>query len=203
MININEHNPIVIDCDEVLLDLVHPWVDKLNELYNKDYSYSDIIRYDINYFYGISIEDAMEVLHDTSFYVNVNPIKNAKEAITVLSSNGLPIKIVTSTPMNAIGIKLNKLLFDLNITKENVIFTYDKCPISCSIMIDDNYDNLFHNKHADMKILFTKPWNTKETLINNMVSLSSWGSIIDWFLNEELIKPNETYHKFMQNAWSV
>ena len=105
--------------------------------------------------------------------------------------------------MNAIGIKLNKLLFDLNINKENVIFTYDKRPISCSIMIDDNYDNLFHNKHADMKILFTKPWNTKETSINNMVSLSSWGSIIDWFLNEGLIKPNETYHKFMQNAWSV
>lgn len=197
--------PILIDCDDVCIDLLGVWLNRLNSRYNLSYSPEDITMWDISKCIPqLTSEQIFEVLGEEDFYKTIEAIPEAYEYLKKLKDNNYPFKIVTAHDYRSIKYKMDRFfeLFPF-ITWNDIIVTKDKSLIDGFIMIDDNYDNLTSNKLIYGRILFKRFHNEeyhKECDID-MVS-SRWEDIYNYIIDDkkylsntakEIINSNKGY----------
>lgn len=173
---------ILIDCDDVIIDLVSTWIDEFNKKYNTKYSIYDIREWDIaKCITTHSKEQIFSILYDKDFIDKIKPIKNSFKYMYKLKKLGYDIKILTSTDYRLIGNKINKLLalFPYLSSTDFIITTYKEL-VHGDIIIDDNINNLCDNIcKRKLKILFDRPHNQSINISNldNIVRVSTWKDI--------------------------
>ena len=151
---------VLIDCDDVVFNLLPVWVCYLNEMTGKSYTQWDVIDWNISDIYEISREDALACLKDENFWSCVPIKEDALKYIPILSGLGYNIVFVTATDVANIKWKYDKLLKAFPwITPEQFIVCHNKQLLGNNhcVMVDDNPDNLIGGEYK--QLLYTSPHN--------------------------------------------
>jgi len=131
------------DYDEVLCDLITPWIKDINSRNNTKYKNSDVN----DFFWFEGIENGLEFLNDSKMYDRVNPTKESKLFLKTLEKNKLinNLSIVTSTMTNAVVSKEKHINthFSKFIDLKRVHTTSSKWEMNYdnAILIDDGFHN--------------------------------------------------------------
>ena len=152
---------IGIDMDDVLTDLLTPWVAELNALSETKLSAADISLWEIEQLYPhISRQDVFDVLNKDSFWASVQPAEMADGFITALLAHGYDIRIVTSSHYKNIEAKMSRFfeLFPM-LSWKQVVVTSHKQDIKLDILVDDAPHNLIGGDYR--KVLMAKPHNAR------------------------------------------
>lgn len=159
-----DFEPILIDCDDVLLNLLDHWIDYLNDKYQLNYSANDIKSWDISkWIPELTRMEIMDCLYQKDFYDEIEPIAGSYSFINKLKQDKIPFRVVTAHNYVTIDAKVRRILniYNGNITWDDIIVASDKSIINGSIMIDDNINNLLNNKFIKTRLLFARPHNHK------------------------------------------
>ena len=189
---------ILLDMDDVMVDLIGPWLDYLNNKHGSNISKDDVFCWDMNECVLPKLLecDAEENIHIfeplfiPEFWDNVKPLEGAVDAIKELNEKH-SIYIATASHHNTFGPKIEKCLLKYFpfISEKQIICIYRKELIDAGILIDDNYDNIEKfalssgNKSG---ILMNAPYNKdmsiKNTpLWNKVFRVDNWNDIIRFF----------------------
>ena len=167
---------ILVDLDDVLWDLVSPWVAAINKIYGTSVSSRDITDWEIvRFFPSLTKEQVGAPLFIKGFWDGMQPEAGGQWFIRQLLEDGHKIKIVTATLCENVPEKM-KRLFELNpmLTWDDVVITSEKQSIKGDVMIDDAPHNLMGGNW--MKILYSRPHNYKfEADKNGMFRIETLG----------------------------
>jgi len=177
---------ILLDMDDVLCDLVKPWLKKLSTQFKINVIKADIISWDIGAivstkFPKIKKEQVYDCLREVGFFEQLPIMPNARETIEKIQELGWRIVIVTSLPTiehnsgQVVQEKLTWLDKHLRglIKDRDVIFTYQKNLIAGDVLIDDAPHNLEIFPHKT--IAFSQPWNQ---LVDTDARVNNWNEVI-------------------------
>lgn len=165
---------ILVDIDGTIEDLLSPWLDELNKLYNKSISFSEVSEWNFEALYNISKTDLTKVLNNNKVWKKVKPIPGAIEYLKKLQQDGHSVYLVTSADYRTV---YNKFVYVIHkwfsfIPDDDIIICHKKQLIKGDILIDDNPDNLIGGDY--IKILFTSPHNKNYTNDNLLYRVNSW-----------------------------
>ena len=154
-----ENKTILIDMDDVMTDLLTPWVEYLNDKHDLSVYTSDITAWDMSlFFHTLSKEEIYQPLDEEDFWKTVKPREGAVYYLNKLC-NEYQVYIVTATSLSTIKYKIDHIIkpYFPFINPRNIIISNNKQMISGDILIDDNINNLLGGKYD--KILFSRPHN--------------------------------------------
>lgn len=157
---VQENKTILIDMDDVMTDLLTPWVKYLNDKHNLSVYTQDITAWDMTQFFPtLSKEEIYQPLDEEEFWKTVKPQDGAIHCIKKLILEGYQVYIVTATSLNNIKYKIDHIIkpYFPFINPRNIIVSNNKQMISGDVLIDDNINNLLGGKYD--KILFSRPHN--------------------------------------------
>lgn len=149
---------LAVDIDNTIWDLLSPWLNSYNEVFNDNLKYDDIIRYDFfNITSKASKEEVIKLLEINDIWNIIEPYENTYEYLEKLN-NEYELYIVTSTSYKTPKFKFDKLfsLFPF-LNEDQLILISNKKLLNVDIMIDDCIDNLLGGKY--IKILIDAPYN--------------------------------------------
>ena len=152
---------VLIDLDDVLWDLVTPWVDAINFKYGTNVAPNTITEWDITSFFPwLTSDQVYSPLYQIGFWETIQTDKYSHGFINVLQEDGHDVKVVTASFFENIDEKMKRMfhLYPM-LSRDDVIITTDKKIVRGDVLIDDAPHNLeggdFH------KILLTKLHNIK------------------------------------------
>lgn len=172
---------ILVDMDDVLEDLLAPWVCCLNQKFGCSVSVSDIHSWGMRTYYPhLTKEEIFSPLADRSFWDTVYPKPHAQEYLKRLMDDGRHVYICTSSHYKTIADKMERVLFKHfpYVKWENVIIANHKQMIRADVMIDDGVHNLIG---ADcVKILMDAPHNARfDHEAHGVIRVHAWKEIYD------------------------
>jgi len=150
---------ILCDLDDVLWDLLNPWIGRLNAMSGEKYCPKDITAWDISQFYPTLTKGVVySPFREKTFWEKVHPMPHSREVVKKILEDGHKFKIVTSTHYNNATLKMTRF-FELfpELSWKDLTITTDKQAVQGHFLIDDNPDNLIGGSYY--KILFDRPHN--------------------------------------------
>lgn len=165
---------ILIDCDDVIWDLITPWLEKYNHTYNDTLTVSQITDWDITKFVKPECGRKIYNLLDNYIYDSVIEIPHAKETIDWLRTKGHNIFFVTSGfhfRKAAFLVKHGFSLAKHTLYADDIIFCRDKSMINGDAIIDDRMKNLTGHR---IKLLYQRPWNKSEPPTHGIIQVCNW-----------------------------
>lgn len=147
------------DVDDLILDLVSPWLKKNNKVFNDNVTKDMIKTWNIaSYTNSKNTPQNFYNLLDGSLYDDIEPVDGALDGINRARKLGRVI-FITSNFADIGRPKfdaLNRLGF--NVDKKDYFECSDKSLIRYDVLFDDNTDNV-ENAYQNSGVLFTQPWN--------------------------------------------
>lgn len=156
---------LIVDLDDTLGDLLTPWINRYNAIWEDNLKIKDIPDWDITKFVkttcGNVIFELLKPIHDTSLWDNMLPMDGAVEYLEDLSGF-MEIFVVSSVTGNYDICKYKHKWLEKNfpfLDTKKFYFVSDKSGVSGDYMVDDYYKNMlsFNGK----RILFDRPHNHK------------------------------------------
>lgn len=151
---------IFVDMDDVLTDLLTPWLHRLNKISSYTHTSEDINVWDMRKHYpDVSPAILYGMLDDWYFWENVKPIEGAYTYLKKIVEDGHNVKIATASSPHSFYEKVTKCLlkhFDF-IPSKDVICINDKSLLRGDVLIDDYHENL--RKFQGVRILKNAPYN--------------------------------------------
>jgi len=176
---------ILVDMDDVLWNLITPWVTTINEMYGTDVSEDCITDWKIAKFFPmLTPEQVYSPLFAEGFWDKMQPVADGQWFIRQLLEDGHRVKIVTATFSDNVPVKMRRFLeLYPMLSWADVTVTSDKQSIKGDIMVDDAPHNLENGDYH--KILVNKPHNIHyDAVKNGTVRVSSlkeaYNEIIRW-----------------------
>lgn len=147
-----------IDLDDVIWDLLTPWVSTYNALEGSNLRLEDIKSWDIGKYIPEDKRDILwNILKDENFYNKIEPKKNATYYLKRLNEM-FNLFIVTSTNHEVSTAKFKRFttLFPF-IEPQQIIICHNKQLIDLDVLVDDNGNNLIGGRYVP--IIFDMPHN--------------------------------------------
>ena len=170
---------ILVDADGVLENLTSELTALLNEKYGTNVQFEKMRDWGFSKaFPELTYEQIFSAELEETLYDRIRPIGDAPEYLKKLIDDGNAVYIVTSTPYEAISLKMKKVMgrFFPFLTWENFIIASRKQMIKGDVLIDDGIHNLLGGDYR--KILFDAPYNRDyDAEANGMIRVSSWEEI--------------------------
>jgi len=172
---------ILVDVDDVVADLITPWLNWYNNTYVDNLKPEDITDWDISKFVkprcGQHIYDFVN--HPGTYKWFVKPVRGARRVINALRAKENRVIFVTAFNDGVKnGVKLDWLnWYGFKVMPFDYFEMNDKSMIAGDFLIDDGWHNI-ETSIATYPFLYTKPWNTKYDY-NNRVS--NWKEIAKLF----------------------
>lgn len=167
---------VLIDMDEVMDDLLHPWVGYLNAKYGTDVWVMEITDWDLTKFFpSLTPKQIYEPLHSEEFWHKVGPKGEAIKYVKQIFSDGDEIYVVSASDFSTIQYKYDAIIarYFPYIKQDHVILTYKKQLIKGDVLIDDGVHNLEGGSYH--KILMSAPHNADyDADANGMIRANSW-----------------------------
>lgn len=151
---------ILVDCDNVLEDLVAIWIDYLNKEHGTNIQPEDITEWDVTKFFpSLSRNQVYAPLHKKSLWEEIEPLPLAVEYLKKLIDDGHKVVILTSSHPDTVSMKINKFLLKRfpYLSFKDVIISSQKQLVKGDILIDDAPQNLEGGSY--LGILFNAPHN--------------------------------------------
>ena len=171
---------ILVDMDDTIERLLEELVNRANRKYHQNVAVEDVTDWAIApAFEGITKRQILDAMNDPGFWLDVEPIPGAAEALKHFMDEGHEVYIVTATEPEHVTDKMRDLLFRCFpfLSWKQVIITCNKQLIRGDVLIDDGIHNLEGGDYR--KILFTAPYNRNyDAEANDMIRVSSWDEII-------------------------
>jgi 5'-nucleotidase len=169
---------IAIDQDQVIADLVTPWLAMYNNDYNDNLVPKDVKNWNFDNIVKESCgKKIYDYLDDSQLFRNLPVIENSQRVVRELSKN-FEIFIVTS-PWNSANVipKTDWLKEHFPFLDENnFVFTKNKGIVRADYMIDDKPANL--DNFSGTGLLFDVPHNQKE---DRYIRLYDWLDVDRYF----------------------
>jgi 5'(3')-deoxyribonucleotidase len=165
---------ILLDQDGVLADFCSKALERLNIVYNKEYTLTDLVKFgqfDMEKLYKISVSDFWKALEDENkyfgadhFWNSIGPFPWSRQLITELRKIA-PVIICSAPNKNpqCVAQKMQWLKRYLNIESPDVAFVKKKYLLAKpgNVLIDDYHVNIDKfRKHGGEAILIPSNWNT-------------------------------------------
>lgn len=170
---------ILVDADGVLENLPVEFPALLNEKYGTDVQFEQMREWGFaKSFPKLTYEQIFSAELEETLYDRIRPIGGAPEYLKKLIDDGNTVYVVTSTPYEAVSLKMKKVMerFFPFLTWENFIIASRKQMIKGDVLIDDGIHNLLGGDYR--KILFDAPYNRDyDAEANGMIRVSSWEEI--------------------------
>lgn len=161
---------IICDLDDVLWDLVIPWILYYNNKYNDTIKYEDLVEYNLNNIPQITDKDKFfNVLEQDEFYDFMKKIQDKKvidknnKLIYNIKKYGFEFYVATSSMPNHSDKKISTFLsLYPTINPNEVIIIENKSLLNGDVFIDDKPETLLKvlNKNKSALTL-KKPWTEK------------------------------------------
>lgn len=164
---------ILVDCDDVLGDLVSYWIDRYNQDYDDRLTRHHITSWDVSAYVNCG-KRIYEYLYEPGFFRDIPIVSGAQEVLARLS-NIYRLVAVTSTPYCAVHDRAFWLRKHFPMIKELVIAKNKHC-VAGNFFIDDAPHNL--EGHSAVKILFDRPHNQE---YHNAYRAKDWYDV-EWFI---------------------
>lgn len=179
---------VLVDIDDVMIDLLPAWVDRLNRMHSLSVSVDDITEWNMaKAFPTLNNDEIYEPFNSKLFWRTVKPKIGAVESLKLLSDEGYTIMPCSTTYYKCVEPKFEyvvKKYFPF-ISWNDVIITAHKDMISGHFLIDDGVHNLTSEKQ--FKILFSAPHNQNCEINNDsMVRANSWADVVNIIHNNTL-----------------
>lgn len=182
---------ILVDCDDVIFNLLPNWINYLNKKYHVFVDPAQIKNWNLSLaFPTLSDDQICEPLLLDNFWDSVKPIPGAIESLEYLHNKGHNIYIVTATHYGTIYNKMTKMILKYMpewFSYKDLIIAYNKSMIIGDVLIDDYVNNLINFKGK--KILVNKPYNN--IISTDIIVVNDWDSIVD--VLDSLDKFNKLY----------
>ncbi len=170
---------ILVDMDDTIERLLEELVNRANRKYHQNVAVEDVTDWAIApAFEGITKRQILDAMNDPGFWMDVEPIPGAAEALKHFMDEGHEVYIVTATEPEHVADKMRDLLFRCFpfLSWKQVIITCNKQLIRGDVLIDDGIHNLEGGDYR--KILFTAPYNRNyDAEANDMIRVGSWDEI--------------------------
>lgn len=169
---------IAVDMDQVLVDLITPWLDRYNNDYNDTLEPSDVTSW--NFCHIVKPEcgkKIYEYLDDQELFRTLPLMEDSQEVLLELSKQ-YELFVVTApwNPDNmATKFRYLQKYFSF-IPESNYVFTRNKSIVNADWLIDDKPDNLLG--FQGVGILFDAPHNQNETRYHRV---KNWLEIKEYF----------------------
>jgi 5'(3')-deoxyribonucleotidase len=151
-----------VDADDVLIDLVPQWVKTYNYFYNRNLKAEDILEWDIKKFINPK-DDIFMILKKYHDYNLCSLIPDALDGFNFLRNLGHKVIVITSTPKEHLGVKLEFLNSrGFNIQDRDYFETSNKDEVDKDYLLDDN------------------PKTISETISNGIIFTRNWNKSLDW-----------------------
>lgn len=184
---------IAIDLDDVLANSLDSFIEFYNTNYNGNLKPEDFTAFTLNEIQGMPAEEEQKIMNeydDSEYYDDINPMPEAKEAISELSKNN-ELMIVTSRPQKKET--QTKKWIEKHIPEiKNINFIRQEyggesktkgevCKeLGAEILIEDNLDYAKSCIDKSIKVLlFDYPWNQEENLNPLITRVKSWKEILE------------------------
>jgi len=150
---------IMVDCDEVLNNLLERWVEFLNERHGLFANARDITEWNLrNLFPTLSLEEIRSPLQDEAFSGTYKVKPHSAEYLEKMLDDGHEVSIVTAHNNRTVGTKFDWITEHFPFfSRDDIIITAKKQKIIGDILIDDIPHNLEGGNY--FKILFHSPVN--------------------------------------------
>ena len=174
---------VALDLDGVIWDLVRPWIEVYNILYDDNVTYDDIIEYDISKsLTKAPRDDVCKILGINGFWNLVEPFNNSIEYLSKLNEE-YNLVIATKSDHRTLSIKLKRFfnLFPF-MEYDQIICIHDKSLLNVDWLIDDCLDNL--KSGIFNKIVLDAPYNRCDNELLRAKDLKEVYNIISNFYME-------------------
>lgn len=163
---------ILVDVDGVVVDLVAPILDKLNEKFGTNFEHEDIRQWD--FFSSHSTYDLLrpehkvfvrELMCKPGMASDVQLLPNVKETLETLVKHGCEIVFLTAPWKDSptwIEDRTKHLHKELGHISKEIVFSWDKENTPGDLLIDDNpaFIQKWAQKHlSSIGLVFSQPWN--------------------------------------------
>ena len=135
---------ILCDMDSIIVNMSQKWIDLYNKDHNEKMTMDDVKNWDMAHNVKIG-EKIYEYLYSHEFFLNVDPIEGALEALQTFQKEGhhLVIASAPSWPGNSASDKLSWLKKHAPfINKRDVMLGHNKYMLKGDVLIDDSPDNI-------------------------------------------------------------
>ena len=170
---------ILVDMDDTIEQQLASWVRDANASYGTNVAYEDITDWNVaKAFPGLTREQVYAIPMRPGFWLGVEPIPGAPEALKRLMDAGHEVYIVTATPFASVPEKIEGFLFRYFpfLSWDQVIVTGKKQLIRGDVLIDDGIHNLEGGDYV--KLLMTAPHNRDYNAeANGMIRVNGWDEI--------------------------
>lgn len=159
-----KNKTILLDIDDVVADLITPWLSWYNAKYVDNLKIKSITDWNIDKFVKpVCGRHIYDFPSDPNVYKwLVKPIKGARRVIKELRANGNRVVFVTAFNKKVKGgVKLNWLnLHGFNVMPYDYLELNDKSIVQGDLFIDDGWHNI-STSSVENAYLYTRPWNLK------------------------------------------
>lgn len=177
---------IYLDFDNTITDTSQRLLELLNKKYNKQYSKSNIYKYDLSDLYPeTSSQDIYNICSDKYFYNELKPINGVIETLSSMNNNYK--YYIASVCYGESHVLKQKYLDDIcgNKISFSGFYIFDKnkscLDMSDGIVIDDNSEML-RSTNSKFKILFKNNMDVEWNRVNNkdeFYIVNTWNEIED------------------------
>jgi 5'(3')-deoxyribonucleotidase len=179
---------IILDLDEVVVDLLGPWLETYNQRFGDSLKTSDVTSWDIRtHVLPSAYTDVMEILREPGFFAGLPARPGAIDGVgRLVTTPGHDITIATapSGPDSARA-KIEwvtRHLGHLGFNETDVVLIHDKALLRGDVIIDDRPKYLESFQGAT--VCWGRPWNQH---MRDGVNLwldgddpESWSKLCDW-----------------------
>lgn len=167
---------VLVDCDDVMNNLVETWCWWLNMVHGTAVSAKEITQWDVRgYFPSLTEKEIYEPLQLGSFWYYVKPKEGAVEYLKKMLDDGFDIYVCTASNYETIKDKYEDVIrrYFPFISWNRIIIAKNKQMIRGDVLIDDGVHNLENGSYD--KILMSTPHNINyDAEANGMIRASSW-----------------------------
>lgn len=193
-----EHQIILIDIDDTIIDTLGAWINYLNEKYNCTVTKEDVKCWDMSKTYTtLTKEQIYEPFSIADFWKTVKPKQRAAEYIKKLIDDGYRIYLCTSTHFANMQAKYEYAIqkYFPYIDWKDIILTEHKTLVKADYRIDDNSSYLIDG--SGCKLLMAAPHNKNIAFdVFGMLRVNNWEEIYDIISNDN---PNKQYKIYKRN----
>lgn len=158
---------ILCDVDDVVANLVEPWLARYNKDYDDSVTPDHCVRWEIEEFVKPECGKKIFSYLDSTIYEEVQPMPGALEGVRILRDLGHRVIFVTSCGAETASAKYHWLarhgFVGGTFAQKDLIFATDKSMIRGDVLIDDglhNCDAFF--KHGGDVIVFDRAHNRED-----------------------------------------
>jgi 5'-nucleotidase len=185
---------VLIDMDEVVVDMLNPWLERYNADWNGDLTRADIKSWDVlEYVRPEAREDMWAYLMEPDFFDGLEPLPGAISGISRIITHGWdPWIVSTPTGPESAASKLRwvdrHLKWTCGISTRETVLIEDKASIRCDAIIDDRPSNLtdMMSRNPDVVVIaMGTPYNEYlsgdvDLWVSRDDTELAWGRIVDF-----------------------